>query len=132
MALTIGVVLALAVGVMCTVVGMDRDRALYCAVTMVVASLYVLFAVMGASTETIALEMLAASVFIVCAVVGFKSSLWIVAFALTMHGVFDFVHGRIIANPGVPVWWPAFCGAYDVTAGAYFGWLLKSGRTRVS
>ena len=68
--------------------------------------------------------------FIAAAVVGFKSSLWLVALALAVHGVFDLVHGRLIFNPGVPAWWPAFCSAYDVVAGAYLAWLLKSNRVR--
>jgi hypothetical protein len=32
----------------------------------------------------------------------------------------------VISNPGVPGWWPMFCLAYDVTAGVYLGWLLKT------
>ncbi|HEX4935166.1 MAG TPA: hypothetical protein VFV33_18405, partial [Gemmatimonadaceae bacterium] len=66
------------------------------------------------------------------AVWGFKSSLWIVAAALAAHGIFDLVHGEAIANPGVPVWWPPFCLAYDVTAACYLAWLLRRGRTRVA
>jgi hypothetical protein len=36
----------------------------------------------------------------------------------------------VIDNPGVPPWWPAFCGAYDVAAAVYLAWLLRSGRLR--
>jgi hypothetical protein len=54
--------------------------------------------------------------FAALAVAGFKRKLWIVAAALAGHGVFDAVHGTLLTNPGVPVWWPAFCLAYDVTA----------------
>ena len=130
MAVVVGVLLALSVGLMATSVGLDRDRALYPAVTMVVASYYALFAVMGASTQTLVLETLVAAVFVALSLVGFRSSLWTVALALAMHGVFDVVHGRIIANPGVPAWWPSWCLAYDVTAAAYLAWRLKSGRIR--
>jgi len=35
------------------------------------------------------------------------------------HGVFDTVHGHILANAGTPAWWSAFCGTYDLTAAAY-------------
>jgi hypothetical protein len=45
----IGVILALAVGLLATKVSLDRDRAFYPVVTIVVASYYALFAVMGAS-----------------------------------------------------------------------------------
>lgn len=132
MALTIGVSLALAVGVFATVVRLDRDRAFYPTVMIVIAALYSLFAVMGASTHTLVLESLAGAAFIVAAVYGFRSSLWVVAAALAAHGVFDFVHGSAIPNPGVPAWWPEFCSAYDVTAAAYLAWLIRSGRIRAA
>ena len=128
MPLMVGLLLALAVGVFATVVGLDRDRAFYPTVTIVVASLYALFAVMGSSTDALVLECLAGAVFLAGAVLGFRSSLWIVAVALASHGLFDFVHASIISNPGVPGWWPQFCGAYDVAAGAFLAWQLKRGR----
>jgi hypothetical protein len=131
-ALLIGVFLALAVGVFATSVGLDRDRAFYPTVTIVIALLYALFAVMGESTDALARESLAGAVFIGLAVIGFKWSLWVAVAALAGHGTFDFIHAGLISNPGVPQWWPEFCGAYDVTAAVYLAWLLKTGRTRAS
>ena len=132
MALLIGLILALAVGVFATTVGLDRDRAFYPVVMIVIACLYSLYAVIGGSTQALVLESLAGVVFIVGAVMGFKSSLWIVAVALAAHGVFDITHGIFISNPGVPTWWPEFCGAYDVAAAAYLAWLLKYGKIRAA
>ncbi|HET6463596.1 MAG TPA: hypothetical protein VFH33_07330, partial [Candidatus Krumholzibacteria bacterium] len=63
---------------------------------------------------------------------GFKSSLWLVVAALAGHGIFDSFHGRVISNPGVPDFWPAFCAAYDVTAAGYLAWLLLRKRVAVS
>ena len=128
MALLIGAVLAIVVGLMATGVGLDRDRALYPAVTMVVASYYVLFAILGGSTPALWIETLVALVFVALALAGFRWSLWIVVAALLAHGLLDSVHGRLIANPGVPAWWPPFCMSYDVAAAAYLAWLLKRGR----
>jgi hypothetical protein len=54
--------------------------------------------------------------------------LWAVAVALVGHGVFDFVHGMIISHPGVPGWWPQFCGSIDVALGAWVALQLKRGR----
>jgi hypothetical protein len=125
-----GALLALAVGVFATGVGLDRDRAFYPVVTIVIASYYALFAVMGASTHALVLESLAGAVFLAAAVAGFKSSLWLVAAALAAHGVFDLVHGTVISNPGVPGWYPRFCLTFDVTIAAYLAWLLRSGRLR--
>jgi hypothetical protein len=131
-ALLIGALLALGVGLLGTASGMDRDRAFYATVMIVIASLYALFAVMGASTHALVLESLAGAVFLAAAVAGFRSSLWIVVVALAAHGIFDLVHGRLIDDPGVPGWWPAFCLTYDVTAAAYLAWLLASGRIRAA
>lgn len=128
MALIIGTLLALAVGILGTSGGLDRDRAFYPTVTIVVASYYVLFAVMGGSGEALVIELMVGVVFIVAAVAGFRSSLWLVVAALAAHGIFDFVRGAAISNPGVPIWWPQFCLAFDVTAAGYLAWLLRSGR----
>jgi len=131
-AFVIGVVLAAGVGLFATVVGLDRDRGFYPTVMIVIAALYSLFAVMGASRPILVAEALAGALFVAAAVLGFRTSLWLVAIALAAHGVFDSVHGKAIANPGVPVWWPPFCLAYDVTAALYLAWLLKSGRSRAA
>jgi hypothetical protein len=128
----IGVVLALAIGLSATFLGLDRDRVFYPAVTMVVASYYALFAVMGGSGQVLAFELIPIVAFLVAAVVGFKRSLWLVVVALAAHGVFDFFHGQLIANPGVPLWWPSFCGAYDVVAAAYLAWLLSRSKVRAT
>lgn len=132
MAILVGALLALSVGLFATGLGLDRDRAFYPVVTIVIASYYALFALMGASTHALVLESLAGAVFLAIAAAGFKWSLWVVAAALAAHGIFDLTHAAIISNPGVPDWWPEFCLAFDVTAAAYLSWLLKSGRIRAA
>ncbi len=123
----IGLVLALAVSVYARVTRLDRDRALYPVVLVVIASYYVLFAVMGGSDRVIIIESLVAGGFAVAATVGFRRSLWLVAAALGAHGVLDLFHARVVANPGVPAWWPGFCLAYDVAAAAWLTGLLLRG-----
>jgi hypothetical protein len=124
MAFTIGIVLALAVSVYATALQLDRDRAFYPTVLLVIAFLYVLFATIGGSSRAIVVEALIGVLFAAAASIGFRGSLWLVAGGLAAHGIFDFVHGQIVSNPGVPVFWPAFCGAYDVAAAAYLAWRL--------
>jgi hypothetical protein len=131
-ALLIGVLLALAVGTLATYVGLDRDRGFYPTVTIVIASYYALFAVMGGSNQALVIESLVGAVFLAVAVAGFRLSLWLVVAALLAHGIFDFMRSAAIANPGVPIWWPQFCLTYDVTAAGYLAWLLKSGRIRAA
>lgn len=130
MSVAIGIVLALGVGVFATLSRLDRDRALYPVVMIVIASYYPLFAVMGASQEALVIESALAAVFLGVALIGFKTSLWLVVAALAVHGVFDFVHPVLYANPGVPAWWPSFCLAYDVAAAAYLSWLIATKRLR--
>jgi hypothetical protein len=132
MALAVGIFLAIAIGLFATIVGLDRDRAFYPTVMIVIALLYVLFAAMGASTQALILDSLVGVIFIAGAVSGFRSSLWIVVVALAAHGIFDLFHGHVISNPGVPDWWPPFCSAYDITAAAYLAWLIRSGRIRAA
>ena len=128
----VGACLAFAVGTFATVVRLDRDRAFYPTVAIVIASLYSLFAVMGGSTRALVLESLVGVGFVALAVLGFRTSLWLVAAALGVHGVFDLVHGAVISNPGVPHWWPAFCLTYDAAAAGYLAWLIISRRTRAA
>jgi hypothetical protein len=130
MALLVGVLLALGVGLFATVAGLDRDRAFYPVVLIVIASLYALFAVMGHSVHALIVELLVGTAFLAAAVWGFKSSLWFVAAGLAFHGIYDLVHGDVLSNPGVPAWWPEFCSAYDLTAAAYLAWLIRGGRLR--
>jgi hypothetical protein len=122
---TIGIVASAGVAVFARVVGFDRDRAFYPTVMIVIALYYVLFAVMTGSIQTIFLESLVMALFAAAAVVGFRSNPWIVAAALAAHGVLDAFHGSVIDNSGVPVWWPAWCLAYDVGAAAGLAWLLR-------
>lgn len=124
----VGLFLAVAVSVSATLVGLDRDRAFYPTVMMVIASYYGLFAVIGGSVQVLLLESIAIAAFVGLSVLGFRRNLWLVVGALLAHGVFDFFHGHIVTNTGVPMWWPMFCLTYDVMAAAYLAWLLKRSR----
>lgn len=107
-----------------TWIGFDRDRAFYPAVVLVIASYYILFAVMGGSSQSLLTECLVFIPFLIASAAGFKRKLWLVVAALATHGVLDLVHPRLISNPGVPVWWPGYCLSYDAVAACYLGILL--------
>ncbi len=117
----VAVILGLTVGGFATTTGFDRDRAFYPTVLIVVASYYALFAVMGASRySALSIEIAVGLVFSAFAVLGFKKSMWLAAVGIAGHGFFDFfVHPGLVANPGMPVWWPGFCGTIDFVLG---GW----------
>ncbi|MFA4893569.1 hypothetical protein [Brevundimonas sp.] len=120
----IGVGLALLAGLFLAWVGLDRDRAAYPVILILIAVLYELFAVLGGSTAALLSELLPTAVFVGVSVLGFRTSLWWVVAGLIGHGVYDIFHPAIFTNPGVPVWWPMFCMAYDVAAGVFLAWRL--------
>ena len=120
----IGVVLAAVMCAFAMLTGFDRDRVFYPTLLMFIAGFYILFAVMGSSVQALTRESLVAGLFLVVAVVGFKKNLWFVVAAIAGHGVFDFFHHLFIENPGVPVWWPGFCMAFEILASGFLSVLL--------
>jgi hypothetical protein len=118
---TVAVILGLVVAGFAATSGFDRDRSFYPTVLIVVASYYSLFATMGASVySTVAIETAAGMVFAVLAFLAFKRSMWLAALGIAGHGFFDFfVHPSLVTNPGMPVWWPGFCGTIDIVLGAW-------------
>jgi hypothetical protein len=132
MSFFIGITLALAVGVFARWFGLDRDRAFYPTVMIVIACLYSLFAIMAGSPGALVAEFAVGAGFIALAMVGFKRSLWFVVAALAAHGLFDIFHPHAFHNPGVPGWYPEFCFAYDVAAAGFLGWRLRQLESRRS
>ena len=120
----IGIALAPVIVVLGRLSGLDRDRAMYPITLIVIAAYYVLFATMGGA-QSLPAELMAATIFTVIAIIGFRTSLWWVAAGIAGHGLFDWlVHPHLIANPGMPVFWPAFCGSIDVALGVLIAILL--------
>ncbi|MFO1458594.1 MAG: hypothetical protein U1G08_04230 [Verrucomicrobiota bacterium] len=120
----IGIIAAVAIGLFGTAMGFDKDRSFYPVVLIVIAALYLLFAAMSGSPHTLLAEAAPALVFVAMAAVGFRKSPWLVVAGLALHGVFDFFHHALIANPGVPSWWPGWCLSYDVVAAVYLAALI--------
>lgn len=114
----VGVVLAIGICAAAAQIGLSRERGFYSLMVMVIASYYVLFALLVGAVPALGIEIAAMLVFATLAIAGFRISEWIVVVALAAHGVFDAVHHRLIVNAGVPLWWPAFCLAFDVTMAA--------------
>ena len=123
-AFIIGIAVALGTFVLARVAGLDRDKAFYPTVLIVVAHYYVLFAAIGAPTSVLIEETLVMGLFTAFAVAGFRKNLWLAAIALAGHGLFDLTHARFITNAGVPEWWPMFCAGFDVMIAVCLAWLL--------
>lgn len=122
----IGLIAGLLIGATGYFARLDRDGAFYPTVLGVIATYYILFAVMAHAQAALVSEALAALLFLAAAIVGSILSQWIVVAGLIGHGLFDFVHGSLIANPGVPAWWPGFCLTVDVVLGVGLAVLLAA------
>lgn len=125
--LAAGLVLAPAAAVFAMLAGFDRERSFYPLQLLAFALLYLLFAAIAGGGPLLLAETPGLLLFGAAAVIGFRTSLWLVAAGLFGHGLYDAVHGALIANPGVPAWWPAFCAGYDMAAAACLGLQLRRG-----
>ena len=128
----VGISLAAAVSLFARLVGFDREKGFYPFVLIIVGSLYVLFATMAGSGSEILVEAIIGAVFVALAVIGFRLSLWFIVAGLALHGLFDFVRGDVLPGTGVPSFWPAFCGSYDVVAAAILAALVRFDRGRIA
>lgn len=126
-ALVVGALLASLVGLLAHLVGYDCDRSFYAVVLTVISALYPLFAVMDGARNLVP-EVVFFALFAAMGASGFRTSLWVVAVGLLLHGLFDFVRHAHLPAHGAPAWWPAFCGAYDVVAAAGLAFLLVAKR----
>jgi hypothetical protein len=120
----VGALIGLDVCALVTVAGFERDRAAYPIMLIVIASYYWLFGVLGGDMRALAMEIGVSLAFVAAAIVGFRTNLWIVVVGLLGHAALDAVHGRVVANTGVPEWWPVFCASIDAVAGVYLAWRL--------
>ena len=119
----VGIILGIIVTAFARVIGFDRDRSFYPTTMIVIAAYYPLFAVMSGSTTAIEIEVLVALGFATLAVIGYQRAPLLVAAAIAGHGAFDFLGHGFIDNPGMPQWWPAFCGTIDIVIGAWVAFL---------
>lgn len=119
MPVVIGVLSAVAIAAFARSMRFDRDRSFYSTVLIVIAAYYILFAVMGGSSQALVWELAAALVFSTVAVTGVLHLPVLVGVGIFSHGLFDFVHYMMIQDAGVPDWWPAFCGSLDVVLGLW-------------
>jgi hypothetical protein len=103
------------------------EPALVWAISLVIiASIYVGFAVADGRPATIAVEVGVATVFIILAVAAIGSSPWLVVIGLVGHGIKDLWQHRtrFVANTR---WWPTFCLVVDLVAATVIAVLLLTG-----
>ena len=115
--IVVGVLLAVGVAALGKFTRFDEDRSFYSTVLVIIASYYVLFAVLGGSGHALIWELVVAVAFSSAAIIGALYVPTLVGIGITAHGLFDLVHDVLIENSGVPTWWPGFCGSIDVALG---------------
>jgi hypothetical protein len=84
---------------------------------VLIAAVYIGFAVADGRSTVIAVEVCVASVFVVVAAVGVTASAWVLVAGLAGHGLKDLWQHRTGFVSGTR-WWPPFCAAVDVVAAA--------------
>jgi hypothetical protein len=124
----VGVLLAIGVAALAKFTRFDQDRSFYSTVLVIIASYYVLFAVLDGSGHALVWELVIAVAFSTAAIIGALFLPTLVGIGIVAHGLFDLVHDGLIENPGVPAWWPGFCGSIDIVLGL---WVIMLTRSRV-
>jgi hypothetical protein len=128
--LVVGAVIAVAVVLFARLSGFDRGQVFYPTILIVTASYYMLFAVIYGDGSELTAEAFVMAIFVALAVIGFRTSLWVVVVGFVAHGLFDVCRHWWLAGRGVPSSWPAFCLAFDIVAAAGMAVLLLAGRNR--
>ena len=123
LALSVGMVLAIILAVFSRLTKFDKDRSYFATLLIVIATYYVLFAFM--SFEAILIEIVIACIFSGFALAGALRWPILLGVGILLHGVFAFSHGYLINNSGVPDWWPAFCGGFDIVFGLWIIYLFQ-------
>ena len=84
---------------------------------------YWLFALYKLDYKAFLLELGAGLVFILIAYFYLKfryiKFLYILSAGYLIHGLYDIFHYLLFVSPGIPSWWPEFCGAVDLILGVY-------------
>ncbi len=84
---------------------------------VLIAAVYIGFAVGDGRARVIVVETLVTSVFVVLAATAVTETAWLLVVAYTAHGLKDFWQHRthFVANTR---WWPPFCAAVDFVVAA--------------
>ena len=122
----VAALLAVGIAALAKFTRFDEDRSFYSTVLVIIASYYVLFAVLDGSGHALAWELVIAVAFSAVAIIGALVLPTLVGIGIIAHGLFDLVHDVFITNSGVPTWWPSFCGSIDVLLGLWVFFLTRS------
>ena len=118
MIVAIGAFVGIVIAVFMVLARISTERGTWATLLVAIAIFYPVFAVESGSLESFAVQIGAASFFIILAFLGARVSLWFVAAGLPLHGLFDWTADYMLADPS-PDWWGPFCVGVDFVAAAY-------------
>lgn len=105
------------------------ERWLYSLGLLTLPSIYAFFALKAGDQAVAAKEMIYGAPYVVAglvfAFVSVRHSAVVVGVFWLLHGLYDLAHSQLIANSGVPSWYPIFCFVVDVVIGLYLLWLSR-------
>lgn len=125
----VGLLLAVGIATLAKFTRFDEERSFYSTVLIIIASYYVLFAVLGGSGHVLVWELVIAVAFSTVAILGALFLPTLVGTGIIAHGFFDLVHDVFLENSGVRTWWPSFCASIDVLLGL---WVIILTRSRLT
>lgn len=90
---------------------------------------YFAFSIYAGDMDVLTREIVfAIPIFVICilsAVKNLRFSGVLLGLGYLGHGVYDGLHESIFHNPGMPSWWPVFCGVIDVLVGIYILYFVR-------
>ncbi|MDM7861641.1 hypothetical protein QTP81_13655 [Alteromonas sp. ASW11-36] len=119
----IGIVLSLVLIISAKVTQFDKDKSFYPLILICIASFYIVSAVMVG--HSVVREIGIACIFVIVAFYGAFKSLFVVGFAIALHGVYDVLHFLKFTETVAPTWWAPFCATVDFIVGAWVMYLSK-------
>lgn len=122
--LSLGILLALGTIAIAVVSRLAENRAAAPVALIAIASFYVVFA--AEAQSAIWVVTLIACLFVLMALLAYRTSLWFAVVGLALHAAYDLLSPQF----GVvsPEWWPMFCLAYDAVLAIAFAWWISRGR----
>lgn len=97
----------------------EQELRLYAQALVIAALIYVGFAAREVTFGWMALELTGLAMFTLAAVLGVKTSTWMLALGWGVHAAWDVMLHKLTDVAFVPHWYPAVCVGFDLLLAAY-------------
>jgi hypothetical protein len=103
----------------------ERELRLYATGLVIAALIYLVFAARDVTFGWLALELTGVVVFTLVAVLGVKTSAWILALGWAAHAAWDVILHKLLDVAFVPDWYPVVCAGFDLLLAGYIVTLTR-------